>query len=436
MWNYGVSANDTSGWHHYAFGNGPMSNNVTAVAIDSSELKWFATQSSLREGMPGGVSVMDDQVQLPAWATYAYSDVLPLAYSYALATSANQVWVGTDEGAVLLDHQGNALDPAHAVCITYTLGGLLTCAPTHPITVGRDITVVQAVAIEPAASRVWFGTTRGLVYLDTGGTPFSRSDDHWCAFIGTDLITGTDVPTVTYAVTALVSSCIYDVALDDAGHVWLATARGLSVLDLQGTPLNPRDDQWQSFMSDVTIRSLARDRDGCWWLATPLGAVRFCDGGTPFVTMDDTWQIFTTADGLAGNDVYAIRVDAVTGHVWFGTDHGVSELVPASLLPTPTQTRMGTITVVPTLRASATPTLQASATPSVTATSPTVTLTGTPTSTFVQTVTPTGTRSVPETPSVTPTLGVTPMGHKLYLPSVSRAEGHLYLPLVRRGTPS
>ena len=50
------------------------------------------------------------------------------------------------------------------------------------------------------------------------------------------------------------------------------------------------------------------------WFATQ-GASRRLD-------RDGRWQTFTTVDGLAENDVWAIAIDPGTGDKWFGTYGG------------------------------------------------------------------------------------------------------------------
>jgi ligand-binding sensor domain-containing protein len=57
---------------------------------------------------------------------------------------------------------------------------------------------------------------------------------------------------------------------------------------------------------------------GAVWFGTTGGASRF-DG--------ETWTTYTTADGLAHDQVNAIAIGP-DGAVWFGTSGGVSRYVP------------------------------------------------------------------------------------------------------------
>lgn len=74
------------------------------------------------------------------------------------------------------------------------------------------------------------------------------------------------------------------------------------------------------------IGALAVDRTGGLWLAAkPTETIADADAttGVRRLAPDGTWQAFTTADGLAGNAVYAIEVDP-EGRVWVAAWHGVS----------------------------------------------------------------------------------------------------------------
>ncbi len=399
-WDRGISVMHNHTWRSYAFGSGLASDYVGGVALDNRGLKWVATQRALRVGMGGGVSVLDDASITPTWATYLYSQASPLAYAYAVTAGPyNQVWVGTDQGAFLIDHRGIPLSPTQA----------LTAAFTWVSPVSTPLTLVRAIAVAPSGDEAWFGTSAGLVYLDRrGAVPLTA------AFV----FTMTDVLTGGVVVDGLASNSILDVALDAQGRVWVGTAGGLSVLDHHGTPSDPGDDRWRTFLYGMPVRGLARDRFGCWWLATTQGVHRLCDGETPFVADDDRWQKYASTDGLAGDDVSAVRVDASTGHVWFATDHGLSELEPAAPGQTPTATP-GAPTATPT----GTPTGPASATPTATGSAAvTATPTGTTTAVLTETPTPTVTGSVEvtATPTATHTPSPTPTRHMLYLPVVMR----------------
>jgi PKD repeat protein len=113
-------------------------------------------------------------------------------------------------------------------------------------------------------------------------------------------------------------------AIDGNGLKWFGSwDAGLSVLDDDGTPFDKNDDQWASF--DVAqppdsnlVWRIAIDNSGRKWLATDQGLQVLDDGGTPFNPADDTWQVFAEEDGLSGNGVRGLTIDSA-GRKWIGT---------------------------------------------------------------------------------------------------------------------
>ncbi|MEK6747855.1 MAG: two-component regulator propeller domain-containing protein [Pseudomonadota bacterium] len=96
------------------------------------------------------------------------------------------------------------------------------------------------------------------------------------------------------------------------GKIWVGTwGGGVSVFD--GT-------QWQNFTSadglagDI-VYALTQAQDGAWWFGTDRGVTRF-DG--------KQWTTLTKAQGLMDNHVYAVL--AAGADVWVGTREGVAHL--------------------------------------------------------------------------------------------------------------
>lgn len=148
--------------------------------------------------------------------------------------------------------------------------------------------------------------------LDDAGTPLDKGDDIWTTFTYDD---------------GLVSGIVYALAEDDEGYLWFGTAGGVSVLDYAGTPFDKGDDAWITFTTDDGLAhnfvlAMAEDSGGRWWFGTRGGGVSVLDdGGTPWDKGDDVWITFTTADGLARDDVYFVAEDG-GGRWWFGTQGG------------------------------------------------------------------------------------------------------------------
>jgi ligand-binding sensor domain-containing protein len=172
---------------------------------------------------------------------------------------------------------------------------------------------VYAVAVD-GGGRLWFGTCGGVSVLDHGDTPLDKDDDTWATF--------------TWTAGGLADSGVHAIAADGGGRLWFGTSGGgVSVLDDRGTPFDKTDDAWITFtetdgLADNYVEAIAVDVGEQWWFGTRGGGVSVLDHScTPFDKGDDTWATFTTADGLADNDVYAVAVDG-KGWLWFGTDGG------------------------------------------------------------------------------------------------------------------
>jgi ligand-binding sensor domain-containing protein len=72
--------------------------------------------------------------------------------------------------------------------------------------------------------------------------------------------------------------------------------------------------------------AIAAGPDKVLWLGT-RGAWFGTGGGVSRLGVDGRWQTYTTADGLADNDVTDIAVGP-DGALWFGTGGGASRYQP------------------------------------------------------------------------------------------------------------
>ena len=131
----------------------------------------------------------------------------------------------------------------------------------------------------------------------------------------------------------LADNSVGAITMNGGDQLWFGTnGGGASVLDHGGTPFDKDDDAWQTFttadgLADNDVYAIAADGVRRLWFGTYSGGVSVLNyGDTPFDKGDDTWTTFTTTDGLAGNWVWAIAVDG-ENWLWFGTwGNGVSVL--------------------------------------------------------------------------------------------------------------
>jgi len=134
-----------------------------------------------------------------------------------------------------------------------------------------------------------------------------------------------------------------DIAVDGEGYVWVIHATsvggGITVLDHNGTPLDPSDDRCRTILSNNSnlptnnVRSIAVDLDGSVWVGTDKGVVLFecgdmvfnterCQGRTP-VAIDIDGNGFL----LETEDIRSITVDG-GNRKWIGTNGGAYLLSP------------------------------------------------------------------------------------------------------------
>ena len=284
----------TSNYTKYLASDGLRDGYVKAVVPADSGAIWFGTWG-------GGLVAYDGL----AWTAFNTTHGLVSNFVQGIALQGSVKWVGTDYGFNAFDDNGT---------LTNTSDDLWTTFRTPD---GLSSSNVRAVALD-ASGRKWLATSAGLSLLDDGGTPHDKANDTWVSFKKTD---------------GLVDDSVYAVAVDAQNRVWAGTLSGLSVLDLAGTPGVKTDDTWTTFgpadgLADDDVYDLALDSQGRVWIATYGGGIFVLDhGGTPTVKTDDTWTQFSTADGLAHNNVYALTLDELAKQVWIGTwGYGISRL--------------------------------------------------------------------------------------------------------------
>jgi|AntRauTorckE5430_2_1112549.scaffolds.fasta_scaffold00227_9 hypothetical protein len=133
------------------------------------------------------------------------------------------------------------------------------------------------------------------------------------------------------------------IEMDENGYLWVIHASngagGITVLDVNGTPLDPSDDRCRTILANNSnlpsnnVRSIALDLDGNIWVGTTQGVVLFecpasvftpnaCDGRRP-VAIDVDGNGFL----LETEEIRSITVDG-GNRKWIGTNGGAYLLSP------------------------------------------------------------------------------------------------------------
>ena len=111
----------------------------------------------------------------------------------------------------------------------------------------------------------------------------------------------------------LPQNTVHSIAQTADGYVWVATEEGLARFD--GLAFRIFDRQNTPALKSNDVRALlAAGKAGDLWVCTAAGVARLAGG---------EWQTFTTAEGLAGDDVANAYEDR-SGTVWFATSAGLS----------------------------------------------------------------------------------------------------------------
>lgn len=265
--------------------------------------------------------------------------------SLAVDGAAGSLWVGTSAGVheVRLADQSivNTFTRDHGLANEYVFG------------IGID-----------SEGAKWFGTNAGGVSRYRNGQwktffPMHGLADYWVYSFANDrngdLWIGTwagvnrvDLKTEAFKtyVKELVNEWVYGISVDSSGNVWFGTEGGVSMFDgtswkswTHAEGIGAANDGRAPPSSNTGLGTRSRHDLGILSgggatynpgyvfsiLATPDGSVWAGTWGGGVSRFDGTrWTSMTTANGLAGDVVYAIVRDPSDGALWLGTNRGIS----------------------------------------------------------------------------------------------------------------
>ena len=286
----GVSRYDGKTWTTFTTKDGLAKGPVWAIFQDREGYLWFGTEF-------GGLSRYDGKV----FTTFTTKDGLGSNFVFSIIQDREGVlWFGTLGGGV------SRFD-----------GKTFTTFTTKDGLAGNGVWSV----FQDRDGVLWFGTNGGGVSRYDGKT--------WTTFTTKD---------------GLASNAILSILQDREGHLWFgAWNGGVSRYDGQKfTTFTVKDG-----LAGISVPSILQDRDGYLWFATGwVGTGGGVSRYDPSTARQDTAALlrasgkspstlrqtqgsgqrftnFTTRDGLAHNEVYALFQDR-EGHLWFGGNGGVT----------------------------------------------------------------------------------------------------------------
>lgn len=279
---------DVATWTTYTAADGLPGDSVWALAVDDNGYVWIGTRA--------GIGVFDGSV----WTTYTTADGLGDNWVKAIAVDAlGQVWVGTADKMSRFDgHTWETIENA----------------PMGVTAIDFD-----------QAGRVWVGHQEGVSVFDgTSWTHYTAANDFALHFVNEVTIDSEDKVWVSNGI------CIF--------HSADCTNIGLSQFDGQSW-INHRKTYAHNNNSGDLAYEIAVDDAGKVWVGTASGVMSF-DG--------QSWITYTQADGLAQGDryhngaVYAVAIDPA-GPKWLGTQTTLTRFddTPGAVMtPLPPQPRI------------------------------------------------------------------------------------------------
>jgi len=304
-----IMTGQSQSFRNFTVSDGLPSNNVSGVAIDGFNRKWFGTQS--------GVALFNDTI----WTTWTKADGLINDYINCITVDVNNhIWVGTDDGLSKFD--GSQWS-------SYTK------------TDGLVDNMVNFIA-GAADGSVWIGTSAGASHFDgtnwknyttTDGLPgnmisYITNDQNGNVWLGTFLgglskFDGKAFTTFTKA-DSLPGNNIISVANGASNTRWIGTFYGVAVFDSQDkwvTTYRKTNGLYNNFSQDI-----AMDSKGTMWFADY--DIYTLDAGLSKKSSSG-WKTFTVSDGLINAPLRRLAVDTAD-NIWIATGYGVSKLTDAA----------------------------------------------------------------------------------------------------------
>jgi len=210
---------------------GILADNVTALGIDGSNVKYIGTSK--------GLSILKDS----KWDKFfgrKNEEILSQYKISGVGTATNgYIYAATQGGGVTRFKYTDAVSGA----TTYK----------RPWAWGLPSDTVYTVFVD--GNEQWYGTFRGAGYHST---EFTKSD--WITYTRTE---------------GLICDSVYAIAKDLSGNMWFGTPKGVSKLSI-----SPTDTTWTNYTTKDglvadKVNTIAADIDGSVWFGTDKGISHF-----------------------------------------------------------------------------------------------------------------------------------------------------------------
>ncbi len=241
---------------------------ISALAVKGNNL-WVGTLDGLYRMSPGQTE--DAGLSLPITAI--------------AGSPTGQLWIGTKEGLYCQDETGWEQISSHAVrALCFDGKGNAWTTDGHTIW-GPDSNEMEFAIRDMlfVDEQLWLATDEGLY----------AEERLWTQEDG------------------LLSNDVHALMFDGVGHLWIGTALGISLFDMQGTwyPLTGKNG-----LPYEEVHQIVNGSEGERWVGTGIGVACYTRG---------RWEYYAGKRWLPSDEVTAIAVES-KGKVWIGTTEGLA----------------------------------------------------------------------------------------------------------------
>ncbi len=310
-WGEGILRYGNGRWQYPFKTEGPIGNKIADMVLDDEGNLWLASPGYGMSGFDGKKWENFTPIPDPTPLDSGSCPESPIHWGVC-AVAADRLgnkWFGFWSGGVIkLDSEGNqtVYDEDNSD------GTLLLSDPRPEYRECTWLVVVNKIMVDSVNNKYFANLDQGLIVLDSSETQWLKHPE--------DKENG------------LLEDYIGAAAIDNRGRKWFGhlvgagSSGGISLLDDKGTPLNQDDDEWEHFLgesdglSNNTVNCFAIDLDGSIWIGTDEGVSKYDFWGqTPkpgYMFLPDYYE------EIGRREVTALEVD-LKGDKWFGTSNGL-----------------------------------------------------------------------------------------------------------------
>ncbi len=274
------------GFHHITNENGLSSNAVLSITQDKTGFMWFGT--------PNGLNRYDgNNIKTYFVNKYKNQNLAQTNIFNLITDSDNTLWAGTSNGLHRYIPDKDAFEP-------FSIPGIRTAFVTY--------------LYEDQKKNLWVGTAHGLFLLNA-----KRDTTKMQAFFSNSN---------AHSIAGNYIKCIYE---DHTGSIWIGTISGLTQIQLRNGNWHFQnfhyDPARESGISANYITSIIEDGMQGLWIGTLNNGVNRYEFNTG--RFSGFKHINDNPKSIINNNIRQIAIGP-NGHIWIGTQEGLSIIDPVN----------------------------------------------------------------------------------------------------------